>query len=1072
MKTDEATRKQAINPQQSFIVQAPAGSGKTELLTQRYLNLLANAVQEPEEIIAITFTRKAAGEMRERIIGALQMDQPENDYQQTTWQLAQAVLTQNQQRNWQLLENPNRLRILTIDALSTLLCAQTPLLSGFGAQATITDNPSVHYQQAVKNQLENPGELLPIIENLLLHLNNNANKLAKLLQTLLEKREQWLPHIFKYYQQLQKLKAHLESNLKKLVTEKLKSVYDAVPDAIRNELVELARFAANELIEENSTHKLCHCRDIATLPIPESAHLEHWQGLAELLLTQSFEWRKALNKNHGFAPKKKAEKERMYALIEQLRDCKDLKTALIDVLNCPPTTYTDNQWTILQSIITLLPLLTAELQVQFRQQGAMDFVELTLGALQALGTEEAPTDLALHLDYQIKHLLIDEFQDTSISQYRLLRRLVQEWQSGDGKTLFLVGDPMQSIYRFRDAEVSLFIRAQKKGIANVQLTPLTLTRNFRSSSAIVDWVNKNFKMIFPKKDDIQLGAIAYSPAIATRETGCESPVTYQAYATQEQQSQAVVSQIQSLQTQYPNDTIAVLARSRSQLTLIMQHLSEENIPYQAVELEELNKRQEVIDLVVLTRALIHWGDRIAWLSVLRAPWCGLTLKDLHQITQQAGDKPLWPLICQSESLDLSVDAKQRLQRFTQVINTIIAQQGNLPLALWIKAAWLGLEGPACLQNASERQNVEAYFDLLDKIQHDFTLDLLEQRLKKLYAKPVNDSNTQLQLMTIHKSKGLEFDHILLPDLQKAPPHEKDQLLMWQEAPNLLLAPIKPSEWSHDPIHGYLKHVEKQKLQLEFARLFYVAITRAKQSVHFFCQYTDKKIANMTLLSFIWENYEGEFLKQQTAEKLIEENESEKTISRLPINWQSNYSGFQQKQTAYAQQYINPPEDNQPAIIGTVIHEALQLAAQKINRNTLYWKKRLLLHGLPIEKIPDALALIIETIEKTRNDKRGQWLLQPHQDARSEYALTTIENGKCVNGIIDRTFIDENGMRWIIDYKTAEPQEVSLDAFLQHQQERYRKQLENYAKAFQAIDNRPIALALYFPRCPAWIEWRV
>ena len=109
MLADQPQRQQALDPLQSFIVQAPAGSGKTELLIRRVLVLLAQACQAPEEIVAITFTRKAASEMRARIIQALQSattDCPTNPHAKTTWQLARQVLARDQQEDWQLLKNP------------------------------------------------------------------------------------------------------------------------------------------------------------------------------------------------------------------------------------------------------------------------------------------------------------------------------------------------------------------------------------------------------------------------------------------------------------------------------------------------------------------------------------------------------------------------------------------------------------------------------------------------------------------------------------------------------------------------------------------------------------------------------------------------------------------------------------------------------------------------------------------------------------------------------------------------------------------------------------------------------
>ncbi len=123
MSNDQDARQQAINPTQSFIVQAPAGSGKTELLIQRYLSLLGNLNKAPEEIVAITFTRKAAHEMQQRLYQALvlaQQPEPTSPHKLLTWQLARQALLHSKQKGWDLLNNPQRLRVQTIDSFLSL----------------------------------------------------------------------------------------------------------------------------------------------------------------------------------------------------------------------------------------------------------------------------------------------------------------------------------------------------------------------------------------------------------------------------------------------------------------------------------------------------------------------------------------------------------------------------------------------------------------------------------------------------------------------------------------------------------------------------------------------------------------------------------------------------------------------------------------------------------------------------------------------------------------------------------------------------------------------------------------
>src|SRR6185369_11151885 len=125
----------------------------------------------------------------------------------------------------------------------------------------------------------------------------------------------------------------------------------------------------------------------------------------------------------------------------------------------PDERYSDEQWETLGAILELLPRAAAHLKLVFAERGETDFTEVAQGAVRALGTAESPTDLLLALDTRIRHILVDEFQDTSYSQWELLEKLTSGWEKGDGRTLFLVGDPMQSIYRFREANVALFLRA-------------------------------------------------------------------------------------------------------------------------------------------------------------------------------------------------------------------------------------------------------------------------------------------------------------------------------------------------------------------------------------------------------------------------------------------------------------------------------------------------------------------------------------------------------------------------------------------------------------------------------------
>ncbi|MBA2483065.1 MAG: UvrD-helicase domain-containing protein, partial [Nitrosomonas sp.] len=456
---DAMERSLALDPVESYIVQAPAGSGKTELLIQRYLKLLV-CVDAPEEVVAITFTRKAAAEMLERILSALEagkatMPANYNTHEKLTHELARAVLRHDERLGWNITDNPVRLRIQTIDSLCASLTRQMPMLSKFGSQLESTTDSLQLYLEAARrtvNMVESNDAVAQDIERLLAHLDNDMGRIEILLAEMLARRDQWLRHVHG------KTRDELEATLKNIRCDAMDHVFRLFPDSLHDELLALLRYAASNHIASRKQSFIITCIDLNRLTADST--IEHWCGVSELLFTKEGEWRKKLTVNEGFPPgSTKSEKEiakqwkiRAFALIEMLRANDDLRLALIDMRSLPPPYYVEPQWEVLGAITRLLPHAVGQLKVVFQFSGKVDFTEVAQGALMALGTSHAPTDLALALDYRIRHLLIDEFQDTSISQYQLIEKLIAGWEQGDGRSLFAVGDPMQSIYRFRDAE--------------------------------------------------------------------------------------------------------------------------------------------------------------------------------------------------------------------------------------------------------------------------------------------------------------------------------------------------------------------------------------------------------------------------------------------------------------------------------------------------------------------------------------------------------------------------------------------------------------------------------------------
>jgi len=1132
LEEDRQSRERALELG-SFIVEAPAGAGKTELLTQRYLRLLA-VVAEPEEIVAITFTNKAAAEMRNRILTSLERaaagDEPQAPHQRVTYALAQAALAAGAARGaegWRLIAQPTRLRILTIDAFCASLARQMPFLSRFGSQPKIRDDARRHYEEAAQRTIalldeENAGAALgdvsEVVAEALRHLDNDAVRLANLLADMLARRDQWLRHAID-----QGPCEESEHGLGLLVQRDLERAAACLDESLQRRLMSAARFAAANLAAANgmdATPLACLADWNAPLPATPDA-LPQWRALCELLLTRDGSPRKQYTKNHGLPPGKESAPHKQ-ALLECAAGLSPEQVeAIAHIRELPDPHYSVEEWRTVAALASLLKLAAVQLWAVFNEQGEADFVEVAQRALLALGEDDAPSELALQLDYRIRHLLVDEFQDTSPTQVRLLQRLTAGWQAGDGRTLFAVGDPMQSIYRFRKADVGLFLRAADRGIGSVSLQRLRLCRNNRSCAALVDWVNRGFAEVFPAQDSVTRGAIRYRPFAATRpplddDEGVRvhpvvigREVSAEAAATLE--AERILSIIEELRSRDPTRRIAVLVRARNHLDALVALIRREQpgLRFAAVEIEGLAARQPVQDMLALTRALHHRADRVNWLAILRAPWCGLTLADLHALAADDQAATVWSLINDPQRVqNLSADGRTRLSHLGAVLAEAYAHQGRARLRRWVEGVWLQLGGAACLRGPSETADAQAYLDLLDALeQRDstgrFRLDRLEQEVAALYAAPDAQADGTLQFMTIHKAKGLEFDTVILPGLQRKGRSDGHELMLWEEVAlegldeHLVAAPLKKRAGEATKLlptpYDYLRLLEQERSAHEDARVLYVAATRARRSLHLVGVARTDAEGNAvrpsgTFLDLLWDSVAGDF---SAAAAAIESgataddsaSDASRFVPRLVRVTAPAVAEILQRAAAQPLSGVEPETlratdageeiaDRLAANVGTLVHAYLEMIARdgieawsgpRISALdpaiTLWLAQR----GHGRAEARQGAARAETELQTTLASEAGRWVLKTRPGSAAELALSWLEaeggGGTISSHIVDRSFV-EDGQRWIIDYKTAPLRHGTPGMELQAHAERYRPQLERYASLFE--DERlPLRLAIFY-----------
>jgi ATP-dependent helicase/nuclease subunit A len=1126
--SDSAARERAIAADGSVLVQAPAGSGKTTLLAQRYLRLLALA-EAPERILALTFTRRAAQEMRERVLLALDAARGERcpeHMNRETWNLAKLARRHLDALHLDIERQPSRLRIETIDAFNAWLASQLPITAGAGAAFQVLADATLCYEEAARRALAHEGEdrFGVAVDRVLALDDQRWRQLLALIADMLPSRDRWLPLLAGRLQaasaldeaQLQRVRQHLDEDLRILISRVLIRARDALGAeriAALSRLVHHAAQRARAARPDLSDW----AQDGSPLRADATDHAR-WCAVARLLLTASGEFRKRLTKNDGFDPQC-ADKGPMLDLLQELERAPAARQTLVEIRNLPPPAYSDEQWGRVREVAQVLVLAAAELDQVFREQGAADFPAVSLAALRALGTADAPTDLGLRLDYRLQHVLVDEFQDTSSAQLELLRLLTAGWQTGDGRSVFCVGDPMQSIYGFRQAEVRAFLELAEDGIGEVRFDVQRLRDNFRSARPLVEWTNDCFARVLPRADDRARGAIAFRPstaAVAESDESAASPsVALRGFASRAEESAAIAEMIAGQLELHSEWRIAILVRARTHAGEIAAALRARGIAFRAVDIEPLQDRAIVRDVIMLVCALLHLGDRTAWLAILRAPWAGIVLADLLQISRAA---PLvWEALADEAVLQrLSSDGRARCRRVHAVLEAAFRVRNDSSIARWVERTWLALGGASCAAAPQDLELAGAALARLRELEQRGLPDAAELpgSFADLYADHGVSSN--VEIMTIHKAKGLEFDMVVVPALDRHVPRGRDQLLVSHQfarsARDGMVMAARPAVGAErDRLFEFLRHQLRDAAALEAQRLLYVACTRAKWQLRLTAVMVgaDASAAPAeeggtlhraarpragSLLAVLWPVVGAEFaltVPVQAPHSQAAYVPRGGPLSRVPRNWVPSLHGGPATTDAMSlppgMRVETPVFDwagETARRVGILVHAELQAMdaasadEQRIRAREPHFRRWLALHGVPADRLQGAVGRVVDALIAVHRDSRGRWILQNAREALREHALSgrlqgggsgTLR-GEVARVVIDRSFIDEQGVRWIIDYKTSQHSGGGVEEFLDQEVERYRSQLQRYATLVKRLGPEPVRLGLYFPLMRAWREW--
>jgi ATP-dependent exoDNAse (exonuclease V) beta subunit len=563
------------------------------------------------------------------------------------------------------------------------------------------------------------------------------------------------------------------------------------------------------------------------------------------------------------------------------------------------------------------------------------------------------------------------------------------------------------------------------------------------------------------------------------------------------EAQAIVREIATLRARQPLLSIAVLVQTRPVAAPILRALRAAGVPVVGVDLVPLAERPVVRDLVALGQALLDAGDRTAWLAVLRAPACGLALADLLRMAEAAqSGRPLLGLLEEPAAIaGLSADGHARLQRVGPQLLAAWRARGSVDIASNVDDCWHRMGGAAACRDTAELAVARQYLLALRALQ-EREGPLVPERLAALASRLLDRGETggtqPVEVLTIHKAKGLEWDVVFVPGLGRIARREDATLLQALELPvaeddsDLLLAVRSLGQpRSTDPLARYIRTLRAARQLNERQRLLYVAATRAKLRLYLSGHAPrdrngQPQPASGSLLQLLWPAIAVHFGRMEEVELPAAAPAS------LPMLWHRLPADFVLPTGAQLPRidslaHVQVTEAAPPPVefswvgplaraAGTVMHAELERLAllgeaglAAIEARTAACASALRELGIaPVEANATARD-IVQRLGQLAGDARARWLLlTPHRAAASELRLSGIVDGELRNVVIDRSFIDATGVRWIVDYKTGMHAGGGLEEFIARELARYAPQLRLYTALARRLGPEPVQAALYFP----------
>lgn len=898
--SEDIQQKKAIEQiKENIYVTASAGSGKTRVLTERYVHILEkNENINIDEIIAITYTENAANEMKERILhkilGKIDKYKDENNKKKL--------------KRW--IEVKNRFRfanISTIHSFCAKIIREHPIECEISPDFEIIDDTELKtpFTKFLKEQIieilekKKPEKIAKSAENLIRQydLKRTTELLLKLMIDNIN-----FDNLYKKAFNSIKNKDDYIKIINEKINKKKKQHFDYV--CTNDRYKEAVDYLINEAIPTMSIRKKPNKNDYSQKIKKFVKNLE--------------DIRLGKNPKHIYIPDKWENKTTGEQFTDWERTSQYMNLLLDDLLdenklNLSPTTV-QKSYEIMGDLVSLYEyiksvfyndntILNDEQLNKRRSKVLLTFDDLQTVAFILLSNKNY-THIRNEIASEYKYIMVDECQDIDFIQNSLIRLLA--FPTTEKKpNLFIVGDGKQSIYKFRGADVSTFTRLIKeidkqKNVGSIE--DYSLKTNYRSIKSIVGFTNAFFKMLMvggSEYFDIEYGdeieahrkfqsnypSVEFLLSMETKGDG-ETADSDNRKREADMIADRIAQLINGYVTQEKVDAgqITILLRSLSASAFYESALAERNIDFQVVKGKGFFTRQEIKDCINLLKVIENERDEIALLSILRSPFCGVSDLTLLRLTNDinSSDKGLSEFVNESE-LSSNEDGKanqekkikkikiynalkycddyindtkekEKLQFINKLLNRLRRNKDRMRISELLRTALdesgyitavtafpKGIQKKenfkkfiTFLKNIEDNKNMMLY-DLIDYINK--TIDILAS----VSDAPIPENRNSVKIMTVHRSKGLEFDYVFVPRLDYTerisyepvifdePTIESD--ILKEDAPLSFGFAVKFEDGQDknlNPGYEYLKHLEKLKQRKEMKRLLYVAFTRAKE----------------------------------------------------------------------------------------------------------------------------------------------------------------------------------------------------------------------------------------------------